>query len=64
MITQEIKVIGGKEFLHTYSDEFWIVQNETGVEYEDAMDLIPCQYSYSETERPLHPSKKPEPEQQ
>ena len=54
MITQEQITIGSKEFLHTYSKEFYILQNETGVEYEDAMDLIPCPYTYSETSKPLH----------
>ena len=41
-------------FLHTYSDEFYILQNETGIEYEDAMDLIPSSYTYSETNKPLN----------
>lgn len=62
MITQETKTIGGKEFLHTYSDEFYIIQNETGIEYEDAMDLMPCSYTYSETDKPLHPQEE-EPQQ-
>lgn len=54
MIQQERVIIGGKEFLHTYSNEFYILQNETGIEYEDAMDLMPCSYTYSETSKPLH----------
>lgn len=62
MIHQEEKIVGNKKFLHTYSDEFYILQNETGIEYEDAMDLIPCPYTYSETDKPLHP--QPEPEQE
>lgn len=60
MLYQEQIEIAGKQFLHTYSDEFYILQNETSVEYEDAMDLIPCHYTYSETDKPLHP----EPEQE
>ena len=34
-----------------YSDSgFRILQNETGVVYDDAVDVLPCRYTYSETE--------------
>lgn len=34
-----------------YSDSgFRILQNETGIIYDDAVDLLPCKYTYSETE--------------
>lgn len=34
-----------------YSDSgFRILQNETGVVYDDAVDVLPCKYTYSETE--------------
>lgn len=34
-----------------YSDEgFMIRQVETGVEYNEAVDIIPCQYTYEETD--------------
>lgn len=67
MITQEQIEVGGKTFLHTYSDKYYILQNETGIEYVDAMDTIPCKYTYSETTKEKeqwereHP--QPEPEQ-
>lgn len=37
--------------LYTYSDTKYIIQNETGLEYEDAYDIIPCPYTYSESDR-------------
>lgn len=37
-----------------YSDSgFRIRQNETGVVYDDAVDVLPCRYTYSETEEPI-----------
>lgn len=36
-----------------YSDSgFRILQNETGIVYDDAVDALPCKYTYSETEEP------------
>lgn len=33
-----------------YSDEgYLLLQNETGVKYFEPIDLVPCQYTYSET---------------
>lgn len=33
-----------------YSDSgFRILQNETGIVYDDAVDVLPCRYTYSET---------------
>lgn len=44
------------EYLHDgtlikhYSDKgFLLLQNETGIKYSEAIDLIPCQYTYTET---------------
>lgn len=30
-----------------------LLQVETGIEYDEAVDVIPCQYTYEETENPL-----------
>lgn len=45
------------EFLHDgtlikhYSDAgFMLLQNETGVKYADPVDLVPCRYTYTETD--------------
>lgn len=40
--------------VHHYSDEgCYILQNETGIKYSDAVDVIPCQYTYTETDMPI-----------
>lgn len=52
MIKQELFYINNKEFIKTYSDRnHYILQVETGVEYVVAEDIVPCKYTYIETER-------------
>lgn len=61
MIVQETIKIDGKEFVKTYSDEgFYIIQNETGNQYEEAVD-IPNMYTYSESEDKIGEEQEPEP---
>ena len=37
-----------------YSDlDNYIIQIETGIKYEDAVDKIPCKYTYEETDEPI-----------
>ena len=49
MIISEI-IENGNRIYH-YSDAgFRILQNETGIIYDDAVDVMPCKYTYSETE--------------
>lgn len=53
MIVQETLIINGKELIKTYSDiGKYIIQNETGVEYTEAVD-IPNKYTYTESERDI-----------
>lgn len=34
-----------------YSDKgFMLLQNETGVKYSDPVDVVPCRYTYTETD--------------
>ena len=36
--------------LYTHSDKgFYILQNETQQQYEEAWDVLPCKYTYTET---------------
>lgn len=52
MIVQEQQNINGTNFLYTYSDtNHYILQNETNTEYVSAYDVIPCIYTYSETNK-------------
>ena len=50
MLKQEKITINNKELLHTYSDNNkYILQVETNVKYDEAYDVIPCKYTYKET---------------
>lgn len=50
----------GVNLYRTYSDEgFYILQNETGIEYDEAIDVEGAPYTYSETDKPI-----PEPEEE
>lgn len=54
MIKQEKVIINNKELLHTYSDSNkYILQVETNVEYNEAYDVVPCKYTYTETEEEI-----------
>lgn len=50
------ELIENEERIHHYSDEgFKILQIETGHIYEDAIDVMPCRYTYEETDIPISP---------
>ena len=54
MIKQEKTIINNKELLHTYSDNNkYILQVETSNIYDEAYDVIPCRYTYTETEEEI-----------
>lgn len=37
-----------------YSDAgFMLLQNETGAKYSDPIDVVPCRYTYTETNEPI-----------
>lgn len=37
-----------------YSDAgLMLLQNETGIKYSDPVDIIPCVYTYTETDEPI-----------
>ena len=37
-----------------YSDAgFLLLQNETGAKYSDPIDVVPCKYTYTETDEPI-----------
>ena len=54
MLKQEKITINNKELLHTYSDNNkYILQVETKNKYDEAYDIIPCRYTYKETEEEI-----------
>lgn len=51
MIIQEEVIINNKKFLHTYSDiNHYILQVETNTKYDAAYDVLPCKYTYEESD--------------
>ena len=43
-----------------YSDAgFLLLQNETGIKYADPVDLVPCRYTYTETNEPIDEETDP-----
>lgn len=37
-----------------YSDAgLMLLQNETGIKYADPVDVVPCRYTYTETDEPI-----------
>lgn len=37
-----------------YSDTgMMMLQNETGIKYAEAVDVVPCRYTYTETDEPI-----------
>ena len=54
MIIQKEVNISLRTLLHTYSDSNkYILQVETNTKYDEAYDVIPCRYTYIETEEEI-----------
>lgn len=51
----------GKRIRHYSDNAVMIRQVETGNLYEDAVDTVPCRYTYEETEEPI-PTEEYEPD--
>lgn len=48
------EIIENGERIHHWSDaDLKIRQIETGILYEDAVDVMPCRYTYEETDEPI-----------
>ena len=46
-----------KTLIKHYSDAgYYIMQVETGTEYEEAIDIVPCPYTYVETTKLIETS--------
>lgn len=50
----------GVRLYRTYSDEgMYILQNETGIEYSEAIDVEGKAYTYTETDKPIEVEETP-----
>lgn len=48
------ELLQGGTLIRHYSDkEMKLLQKETGIAYDEAIDIVPCQYTYEETETPV-----------
>lgn len=52
MIIEEL-IENGERVRHYSDKNLMILQLETGDVYEDAVDVIPCCYTYAETDQPI-----------
>lgn len=51
----------GVNLYRTYSDKgVYLLQNETGVEYSEAIDVEGAPYTYSETDKPIEETNNAE----
>lgn len=49
----QIEYLNDGTLIKHYSDQgFLLLQNETGAKYSDPVDIVPCQYTYTETDEP------------
>lgn len=49
------------KLIRRYSNEgYYIRQIETGIVYEDAVDVVPCRYSYEETKEKIPVIEEPD----
>lgn len=47
----QIEYLNDGTLVRHYSDAgLMLLQNETGAKYADPIDVVPCQYTYSETD--------------
>ena len=59
----QIEYLNDGKLVRHYSDSgFTLLQNETGVKYSDAVDVVPCLYTYSETEELIDVASEQAPE--
>lgn len=53
-IKAEKITVGGRELIKHESDRgVYLRQVETGREYSSAVDILPCKYTYEETDRAI-----------
>lgn len=51
---------GGKLIRHYSDSGMMLLQAETGAEYSEAVDVVPCRYTYTETDKPVEDTEATE----
>lgn len=60
MIKTENIIVRGVQAVRTYSDAGMLIkQVETGNLYGEAVDVVPCRYTYTETDTPVPADNAP-----
>lgn len=50
----QVEYLNDGTLIKHYSDAgFMLLQNETGAKYSDPIDVVPCMYTYSETDEKI-----------
>ena len=51
--------LNNETLIKHYSDAgFMLLQNETGLKYADPIDIVPCPYTYTETDEYIEDDKE------
>lgn len=59
MIITENLTIGSKDFTKKYSDKNVYIENESGQQYTEAIDLVEYPHAYTETDIPIDGGEEP-----
>lgn len=50
----QVEYLNDGTLIRHYSDAgMMLLQNETGIKYADPIDVVPCAYTYTETDEPV-----------
>lgn len=50
----QTELLNDATLIKHYSDKgMMLLQNETGILYIEAIDVVPCSYTYTETDQPI-----------
>lgn len=57
----QVEYLNNGALVKHYSDKnVLLLQNETGAKYSDPIDVVPCAYTYTETDEPIDAEEQEE----
>ena len=60
----QVEYLNNGTLVKHYSDKgVLLLQNETGAKYSDPIDVVPCVYTYTETDEPIDVEEQEEEEE-